>query len=197
MPWVIGLDSWIIQDGNYPDFKRGQEAEFAVEFYAPRGISRTNQPKVSARLSESETYETVARVVYTTGPETHAPRGVSVLDLGIHVYREEPLPWAQVDTFVALDLELGVDPFMYFERLHMVEGIPPLVYTWTINRIERQLAPFVEVRPHYFERDQSRWAWTEVQETDAWNDDDGHGSYRLHADRVDLPPRTRSRTAIQ
>jgi hypothetical protein len=27
--WEIGLSSWIIQDGNYADFKAGQQAEFA------------------------------------------------------------------------------------------------------------------------------------------------------------------------
>jgi hypothetical protein len=31
----IGLSSWIIQDGNYPDFKQGERAAFAIEFFAP------------------------------------------------------------------------------------------------------------------------------------------------------------------
>jgi hypothetical protein len=28
--WLIGLDSWVIQDGNYPDFVTGQRADFAL-----------------------------------------------------------------------------------------------------------------------------------------------------------------------
>jgi hypothetical protein len=27
----LSLDSWIVQDGNYPDFESGQQAQFAVE----------------------------------------------------------------------------------------------------------------------------------------------------------------------
>ena len=33
--WSLSLDSWIVQDGNYPDFAGGQQAEFAIEFYFP------------------------------------------------------------------------------------------------------------------------------------------------------------------
>jgi hypothetical protein len=29
---IIDLSSWIIQDGNYPDFVRGQQAAFALQF---------------------------------------------------------------------------------------------------------------------------------------------------------------------
>jgi hypothetical protein len=28
---LVGLDAWIIQDGNYPDLRQGQQAEFALE----------------------------------------------------------------------------------------------------------------------------------------------------------------------
>jgi hypothetical protein len=31
---VVGLHSWIIQDGNYGDFARDMNAAFALEFYA-------------------------------------------------------------------------------------------------------------------------------------------------------------------
>ena len=29
----VGLDAWIIQDGNYADFRVGEEQDFALEFY--------------------------------------------------------------------------------------------------------------------------------------------------------------------
>ena len=32
--WKIGLSAWIVQDGNYGDFRRHERAEFALEFYA-------------------------------------------------------------------------------------------------------------------------------------------------------------------
>ena len=31
---AVGLASWIIQDGNYGDFKRGDRKAFALEFWA-------------------------------------------------------------------------------------------------------------------------------------------------------------------
>ena len=41
----VGLDAWIIQDGNYADFQSGAEYRFALEFYphalapAPNALS--------------------------------------------------------------------------------------------------------------------------------------------------------------
>jgi hypothetical protein len=35
---IVGLSSWIIQDGNYRDFKRGDQASFALEFNAPTAL---------------------------------------------------------------------------------------------------------------------------------------------------------------
>ena len=29
--WRLGLSSWLIEDGNYHDFTRGQKAELAIE----------------------------------------------------------------------------------------------------------------------------------------------------------------------
>src|SRR5437870_1903422 len=34
LTWNIGLASWIIQDGNYPDFSLGDQRRFALEFSA-------------------------------------------------------------------------------------------------------------------------------------------------------------------
>ncbi len=31
--WKIGISAWIIQDGNYGDFRCHERAEFALEFY--------------------------------------------------------------------------------------------------------------------------------------------------------------------
>ena len=39
--WPLSVAAWVIQDGNYPDFRKGQRAEFAVEFYAPEELVRT------------------------------------------------------------------------------------------------------------------------------------------------------------
>jgi hypothetical protein len=36
--WLVGLDSWIVQDGNYPDFVTGQRTDFALEFASRGGL---------------------------------------------------------------------------------------------------------------------------------------------------------------
>lgn len=36
--WALWIAAWVIQDGNYPNFVRGQRLEVAVEFYASDGL---------------------------------------------------------------------------------------------------------------------------------------------------------------
>jgi hypothetical protein len=31
--WMVGLASWVIQDGNYPHFTAGEQSRFALEFF--------------------------------------------------------------------------------------------------------------------------------------------------------------------
>ena len=51
--WMIGLDSWVIQDGNYPDFETGQRTDFALEFASRGGLKRLDGAhEVSVRRIE-------------------------------------------------------------------------------------------------------------------------------------------------
>ena len=49
--WLFGLDAWVVQDGNYGDFSRGQVVDFAVELVPEGdGLSRTRgKPSASLR----------------------------------------------------------------------------------------------------------------------------------------------------
>ena len=40
---LVGLSSWILSDGNYEDFKRGDYAAIALEFYPPSARSPATQ----------------------------------------------------------------------------------------------------------------------------------------------------------
>lgn len=80
--------------------------------------------------------------------------------------------------------------------LHRVPRIPELVYAWSIERVQRQTALFIEVRTRYFERNASKRGWVDVEVTDAWNDDEGSAEYLLHCRKLDVPPKRRSATAI-
>lgn len=191
--WDIALSAWIIQDGNYPDFYVGQAAEFALEFWIPEGarIEPTSTP-ISAVYQQDCLYDAVAEVVLRTD-------AVTVLDIGILIYRETP----SLESYLvggsryALQLGLGVDPFFYFETLGRIAEIPPLIYSWRILSIARQTAPFVDMvvkGQRIRRRDEQRWALESVPATRAWTDDDGYGEYTLRCGRLAIPPKRATAT---
>jgi hypothetical protein len=187
--WSLSVDSWIVQDGNYPDFESGQQAEFAVEFYFPEPAELTDQVAPRAHLIDGCSYELSGRVMVLM-------EEAWVLDCGIGVYQEQPPPpGIAVGDMVRGVANLGVDPFPYFERLHAFAGMPPLIYTWRIDEISRQTAPFAEAG-NMLTRDPTKLGWLLLERTDAWHDDDGRADYKLDCILLDVPPKRSSTTAI-
>jgi hypothetical protein len=186
--WQLDLSSWIIQDGNYPDLRRGERVELAVEF----GLAQPElvEPSVpSAELVQDSNYQVIGRVVFAA-PEAW------VIDCGILVFCDGAPPQGlAADDWVAGTAWLGVDPFFYFGELQRLPAMPALIYSWEIQRIRMQTAPFVEVAPRRMVRDPSRWGWTDIVRTDAWRDDDGTASYLLDCHLRDIPPKRSTRTA--
>jgi len=167
----VNLDSWIIQDGNYEDFIVGQEATFALEFYPHSELKRSKPGErafVSAGPSE---YQVVAEVIY------RSPKAV-VVDFGLMVYREtENFEYAERDWFDG-KLNIGIDPFFYSSYLKDEPGIPWIKYKFRIDEILLDTTPWIQDgRMQY--RDESRISFRSVSKTNAWEDDDGNGSYIL------------------
>jgi hypothetical protein len=190
--WKIGLSAWIIQDGNYDDFEVGQPAEFALEFF-PKKIQPTNSRMKSAKNLGDAGYDVVGEVVYLT-PE------VWVLDFGICAFQKSKPPEEMaLGRFVAAEIYLGIDPYFYFEHLCIRPGMPPLIYSWKINSIGQQTAPFIETHEpsgqNIMARDETKLGLKALKRTDAWNDDDGHGEYILTSTQLGLPPKFESATA--
>ena len=183
---VIGLHSWVIQDGNYGDFAGDAEAAFALEFYAwpplevfePASASSPSLTRV-----EDASYEVVGRVAYVA-------EDWWVIDAGVLAFREEvPPPNVRQGSWLRGKVRIDIDPFFYFERLGHQPNAPALVYDWKIEKIDIQTAPFIEVEPRKFERDPAKLGWKEIDKTDAWED---HGEYLLHCVRVGGPRPPRS-----
>jgi hypothetical protein len=186
--WWLSLDSWIVQDGNYPDFESGQQAEFAVEFCFPEPPELTDHVAPRARWTVGTAYEISGRVIAIV-------EKAWVLDCGIGVYQDQPPPpGVAVGDMVRGIANLGVDPFFYFERLHAFAGMPPLIYTWRIDEISRQTAPFVQAG-NVLIRDPTKFGWLPLERTDAWHDDDGRANYKLDCVLLDVPPKRSSTTA--
>ena len=188
--WKIGLSAWIIQDGNYGDFRSHERAEFALEFYA-----QNYQPSFSsekqARWIHASKYSVNAEVVFVA-------KRCFVIDLGVLAYREaEPPKSIRKGSWLEAEIYLGVDPFFYFEDLAHVQGMPPLIYNWHINKIGIETAPFIEtVDAHgtrIMVRDETKSAFQEIRQTDAWKDDNGHGEYVLDCALMDVPPKRERR----
>jgi hypothetical protein len=197
--WNIGLDAWIIQDGNYPDFATGEIVEFAVEFWRqPRAAAELQNSSVSATHMNGVAYDVIAKPVLETDE-------ITVLDIGILCYREGTSHFAELKPRIHFRtvLELGVDPFFYFERLSQIRDVPPLIYSWRVTSILRQVAPFVEIvsnsGPHagrkMLVRDVSKLGYEEISRTNAWEDDSGFGEYILRCDLLSIDPKRVSGTA--
>lgn len=190
--WNIGLNSWIVQDGNYPDFYRGQIAEFAVEFF-PHEVIPLREGEKAVRHLGDRRYQVVAKIVHLT-------REAWVLDFGIRAFQDAPPPAnLTVGMYVTADVWLGVDPYFYFEFLFKTPGMPPLIYTWQVESISQQTAPFIESREPDWQRvlvrDETRLGYKDIERTDAWDDDDGYAEYVLHCSLMDGEPKRTSRTA--
>lgn len=187
--WSIGLDAWIIKDGNYRDFAVGDRAEFALQFYLVNTIEFLGDSAVGAVKVYEDVYDVVGRVV-------HVDPSSWVLDFGLQAYREEPPPSElSPGKIIRTRISLGVDPFMYFENLRHNLTYPDLIYTWDIRAIRLETAPFV-LNGNVWVRDEAKRGRAKIPRTDAWKDDAGNGDYVLDCDLVAIPPKRSRSTAI-
>ncbi len=192
--WWIGLDSWVIQDGNYTDVVAGERRQFAVELgyrrarrLAPAGPG-ARSPRAT-HTGRGTSYDVCAELLRSS---TEPGGDAFVLDVGLLVYAQwmvlDDLEPPVVGAWLAGEVHLAVDPFSYLDRLHALPGMPPLIYTWTVEEVQLDLTPQVLVEPgdprHEIPagegpqrvRDLAREEWRTVSGTRAWEED---GSYRL------------------
>ncbi len=170
-PWHIRVSPWVIQDGNYANFRRGQIADFALEFYSPHGFRPVkNQEPKAVRLAGCR-YQVIAKVVYSAGR-------TFVLDFGIQAYQDgtEPPPEGSM---VEGEIYLSIDSYLYFEWLSAKPSMPALIYQWRVDRILKESAPLVYGEIPFMGRglirgmvwDEARKKVEEVDRTDAWHDE--------------------------
>lgn len=181
----IGLASWIIQDGNYGDFKCGDKAAFAVEFGSSdlKACHPHTERGPGMMWLRDCTYAVAGRVTHVT-PEWW------VLNIGaLEVYNEYPLAGAKPGDLVSGEAYLGIDPFFYFERLGREPGAPPLIHDWRVQGIDLDITPWREVTPRSFERDPAKVAWKPISRTRAWKDDSGSAAYVLQCTPLSDMPR--------
>jgi hypothetical protein len=183
--FTLNVNSWIIQDRNYPDFVCGEVITFALEFHLTTFALSADAENKCQYLGEN-IYSVTACVVYAT-PE------LWVIDFGICAFCEGEVPAGVVaGSTIQADICLGVDPFYYFESLYKITGVPPLIYKWTIDDILMETAPLVETNDEagrrMMARDNDKLGTISIKMTDAWHDDDGNADYSLVCNKCDVDP---------
>ena len=176
-PWWIGLSSWVLQDGNYTDFVTGERRQFALELgYSRTGRLRTpaeGSPRRCGYSGRDVSYQVTGQLLRSA---SEPMEDAFVLDFGLRAYIEwmvlDDLEPPRTGDWLTGEITLSVDHFAYMDELSQRPGMPPLIYTWTIEEI--QLDP-----------DGSRESWRSVSETRMWDHD---GSYRLRCSLEDPEP---------
>jgi hypothetical protein len=186
--WNIGLASWIIQDGNYPDFAKGQVAEFALQFSIVEGeFSQAGLGDVHSCHLYGSSYHVNAKVVYVD-------QDLWILDFGLLAYGTNPPEGITVGMTISANILLEIDYYLYFESLSKNDNIPPLIYSWTVEQI---LLGTKEECGDSGRAGYSSWKGTkqvspvetsyiDLSNTDAWNDDHGYAEYLLLVKRMDI-----------
>lgn len=187
----IGLDGWVLQDGNYTDFEVGECRRFALEYRTERGLRVATDPAEPGYTptDRRRCYSVSATVVRT--PPNKARQQPIVLDFGLLAYNDltalDDLEPPSIGARLTGELYLSVDPFMYMDRFAALQDMPGMTYSWTIREILLDQTPRIPVaygHPLYVGPDEGptmvsdpeQDVWVHVDRTRMWED---NGSYRL------------------
>lgn len=175
----IGMDAWIIQDGNYRDFVVSSVENFALEFFCP-------VPKFSNSGNVSITQKYHCHYI-GSGEAIYVDETSWFLNFGDFVACQvgPPPPEVKIGSYVTGEFYIGIDPFMYREQVFPKSGTPKIIEKWQIKHILLETTPW-ETVGRIMKRASESKTYISVGGTDAWADDDGHASYVLECER--LPP---------
>jgi len=182
MKLIIGLDSWVIQDGNYKDFKTGDIVSFALEFYS-KSLQKSNNINTTIEHLKEDLYYVRAKVKYVKKNQVWVIEwykdGCQYM-----AYQEGACEFEEGD-IIEGTIHLGIDPFFYLESYRYKKDFPKMHYRWEIKKIELETTPWEEITPFYFKRDESKKSFASINKTDAHNDLDGDATYLLCCKRLD------------
>jgi hypothetical protein len=205
---IINMESWILQDGNYTDFEKGQVRKFALEFNPKELRKSTKQIKECTSLGEGR-YRVNAQVVYLE-TEVHPcirvcyddkqrvvtqgeyDETVVILDLGgVMAFDESHHDYYERGGFVEGEIYVAIDPFFYKDDHCKRPGIPALIYSWNIDKIEMCTAPYLKTiemlhgqKRKILRRDKTKMAYKEIDKTSMWEDDNGRADYLLTCSKL-------------
>ena len=95
---IVGLNEWIIQDGNYGEFKCGERHKLSIEFNGS-ALTPSDERAIRCKHKSTSSYEVAAKVIFATAE-------VWVIDFGIKVFCEaRPPKFAKVGQWVQGEID--------------------------------------------------------------------------------------------
>lgn len=128
------LQSWIIQDDNYPDFEEKQIVEFAVQasFGESKLFDEMNPISPLAIHRDLANYDIEGNI-------TFVGEGVFIVDIGLSVFCVDSHQFGMAikDRAIAGAVTLTVAPYYYKERYAKRPDMPSVLYKWQIESIQK------------------------------------------------------------
>ena len=183
--WVFGIDASSIQDGKYPDLHQGDGLEFAVEFGFRAEPVRTSGAEIRAEHLGGPSYELTAQIIGILDR-------VWFIDCGIlaHQVRPQIASDLVVGDMIRGHAYVGLEGYGQFtEGLNEAPNMPPLVYSWTIDSLVMNTTPWLTTDGRGLRRDETCRVYEPIQQTDAWNDDQGRADYVLTCTKQTIDPK--------
>jgi hypothetical protein len=184
----VGLDAWIIQDGDYDDFKLGQEYKFALAFY-PRelAVQPLKLVVVDGAVSPPNLLPVGHGCYDVNGSVIFCSADAWAIDIGVPAYAYQwvrPPAKAAVGASVSGRVYIGID-----ENPAERPGMPDLSRLWLLRRILLETTPWVDAFDEsgrkFHTRDESKRAYIEVSATAANKHDQGTAHYLLECELLE------------
>jgi hypothetical protein len=162
--WTLGIQAWVIQDGNYGEFVVGRRYDFEVEGL-PVTVEQSEVAKVpQIRHVEDGRHEFSGAVLRFLG------HGAWVIDFGVHCYGKAPLPEGlRIGDALAGEVSFFLSSPAVYDQAFETKA-PFRTYSWRVEGIRLETTPWVEeggVR----RRDLTEPGYVAVQATNALADD--------------------------
>jgi hypothetical protein len=117
--WLVSQSSWVIQDGNYPNFSVGDRQRFAVEFHVDH-LAPAALGEMAAAPRGDAAYDITAQVAFRA-------KDLVLLDFGILAYSDHNEIIARTGEWLTGQVRLAVDCYSYFEIHSKRRGVPSAI----------------------------------------------------------------------
>lgn len=174
--WEISVDTWIIIDGMYNDFRVKQDASFAVEMFV-KNCKISHETKKYAEALGICHYKVIGKILYIRGKHI-------ILDFGIVVFGSHSLfETARVGDYIEAEVYLNIHEGI---TTLTEDELPLLTRNWSLEEILQITGPYISYLDKYGRKaktaDFSKANSQSIDQTNAW-EDEGYDSERYDDER--------------